>query len=86
VVVTRRSVVDSDFYNMLNKLDVQEGKKDKKITDHVTQVCQAHNQVIVSCLQQVQGLGFARSTTEGSRANNWHKVHVRGNVERNTRS
>ena len=79
-------MVDSDFYNMLNKLDVQEGKKDKKFTNHVTQVCQAHNRVIVSCLQQVQGLGFARSTTEGSRENNWHKVHVRGNVERNTRS
>jgi len=63
VVGNCRLVVDS---NMLNKLDSQEGKKDKKITDHVTQVCQAHNRVIVSCLQQVQGLRFASSTTEGS--------------------
>jgi len=35
--------------------------------DHVTQVCEAHNQVIMSFLQQVQG--GARPTTEGSRGN-----------------
>ena len=37
------SVVESDFYTKLKKLDVKEGKKDKLFTDHVTQACEAHN-------------------------------------------
>jgi len=55
VVGNRGSVVESDFYTKLKKLDVQEGKKDKLFADHVTQVCEAHNRVIVSFLQQVPG-------------------------------
>ena len=50
VVGNRRSVVESDFYTKLKKLDIQERKKDKLFADHVTQVCKAHNQVIVSFL------------------------------------
>jgi len=41
------SVVESDFYPKLKKLDVQEGKKDKLFADHVTEVRKAHNRVIV---------------------------------------
>ena len=67
VVGNRGSVVESDFYTKLKKLDVQEGKKDKLSTDHGTQVREAHHQVIMSFLQQVQG--GARPTTEGSREN-----------------
>jgi len=74
VVGNRRSVVESDFYTKLKKLDIQEGKKDKLFADHVTQVCEAHNWVIVSFLQQVQG--GTRPTTEGSRVNIRHNVHV----------
>jgi len=48
------SVVESDFYTKLKKLDIQEGKKDKLFADHVTQVYEVHNRVIVSFLQQVQ--------------------------------
>ena len=68
------SVVESDFYTKLKKLDIQEGTKDKLFADHVTQVCEAHNRVIVSFLQQVQG--GTRPTTEGSRENIEHNVHV----------
>ena len=68
------SVVESDFHAKLKKLDVQDEKKDKLFADHVTQVCEAHNQVIVSFLQQVQG--GTRPTTEGSRENTGHNVHV----------
>jgi len=50
VVGNRRSVVESDFYTKLKKLDIQEGKKDKLFANHVTQVCEAHNRVIVSFL------------------------------------
>jgi len=74
VVGKRRSVVESDFYTKLKKLDIQEGKKDKLFADHATQVCEAHNRVIVSFLQQVQG--GTRPTTEGSRENIGHSVHV----------
>ena len=79
----RGSVVESDFYTKLKKLDVQEGKKDKLFADHVTQVCKAHNRVIVSFLQQVRG--GMRSPTEGSRENIGHNVHVWLDRERNTR-
>ena len=61
VVGNRGSVVESDFYTTLKKLDVQEGKKDKLFADHVTQVCEAHNRVIMSFFQQ--GQGGTRPTT-----------------------
>jgi len=67
-----RSVVESDFYTKLKKLDVQGQKVAKLFADHVTQVCEVHNQVIVPFLQQVQG--FARPTTEGSREKIGHNV------------
>ena len=68
------TVVKSDFYTKLKKLDIQEGQKDKLYADHVTQICKAHNWVIVPFLQQVQG--GTRPTTEGSRENIGHNVHV----------
>ena len=84
VVGNRGSVVESDYYTKLKKLDIQEGKKDKLFVDHVTQVCEAHNRVIVSFLQQVRGV--TRPTTEGSRKSIEHNVQVWGDRERNTRS
>jgi len=69
-VSNRGFVVDSDFYAKLKKLDVQERKKDKHFADHVKQVCEALNRVIVSFLQQVQR--FVRPTIEGSKENIWH--------------
>jgi len=83
VVGNRGSVVKSDFYTKLKKLDTQEGEKDKLFADHVTQVSEAHNRIIVSFLQQVQG--GTRPTTEGSRENIGHNVHKSGDRERNTR-
>ena len=74
MVINRGSVVESNFYTKLKKLDIQEGNKDKLFPDHVTQVCEAHNRVIVSFLQQVQG--GTRPATEGSRENTGHNVHV----------
>jgi len=74
MVGNRGSVVEGDFYNKLKKLHVKEGKKDKLFADRVTQVCEAHNLVVVSFLQQVQG--GARPTTEGSGENIGHNVHL----------
>jgi len=66
--------VESNFYTKLKKLHVQEGKRDKLFADYVTQVREAHNQVIVSFLQQMQG--GTRPATEGSRETIGHNVHV----------
>jgi len=77
-------VVESDFCTKLKKLDVEDGKIDKLFADHVTQVREAQNRVIVSSFQQVQG--GTRPTTEGSRENIGHNVHVWGDREKNTRS
>jgi len=74
VVCTCGSAVEGDFYTKLKKLDVQEGKKDKLLADHVTPVCEAHDRVILSFLQQVQG--GARPAIEGWRENIGHNVHV----------
>ena len=74
VVGNRGSVNENEFSTKLKKLDIQKGKKDNLFPDHVTQVCKTHNQVIVSFLQQVQG--GTRPTTEGSRENIGHNVHV----------
>ena len=82
VVGYHGSVVESDFYTKLKKLDIQEGKKDKLFADHATQICEAHHLVIVSFLQQVQG--GTRPTTKGSRENIGHNVHVIGDRGRNT--
>ena len=67
------SVVESDFYTILKKLQVHR-KKYKLFADHLTQVCEAHKCVIVSFLQQVQG--GTMPTAEGSRENIGHNVHV----------
>ena len=64
------SVVESDFYTKLKKLDVHQGKKDKLFADYVRRVCEVHNRVIVSFLQQVQG--GTRPTTEGPREHIWY--------------
>ena len=74
VVGNRGSVFESDFYTILKKLHVQEGEKYNLFADHVTLVYEAHNWVIVSFLQQVQG--GTRLTAEGSRENIGHNVHV----------
>ena len=72
VLGNRGSIVESDFYTKLKKLDVEKENKDKIY--HITQVCEVHHQTILSFLQQVHGL--ARSNTEGSREYIGHNVHV----------
>jgi len=56
------------------RLMYKKGEKDKLFAQHVTPVCKVHNQAIVSFLQEVQG--GARPTTERSRDNIGHNVHV----------
>ena len=74
VVGNHGSVDESDFYTKLKRLDVQKGQKDKLFADHLKQICEAHNPVIVSFFQQMQG--GTRPTTEGTREKIGHNLHV----------
>jgi len=38
----RGAVVEDDFYNKLERLNVQEGEKDKILLAHVQRICEAH--------------------------------------------
>jgi len=62
-VVKRRSEVGSDFYTKLKKIVVPEEQDNKSL--HETHVCEAHDRVMLSFHQQVQGL--ARPNMDGSR-------------------
>jgi len=44
----RGAVVEDDFYNKLERLSVQAGKKDKILAAHVQCVCEAHDMVMRS--------------------------------------
>ena len=49
----RGTVVEDDFYNKFEKLNVQAGKKDKILLAHVQRICEAHDTVIRSYYQQI---------------------------------
>jgi len=57
------------------KLVAPEENKHSLFADHVTQVCEAHDRVTLSFLQQ-QVKGLAHPKAEGSRENIERKVHV----------
>jgi len=47
--------VEDDFYNKLEKLNVQAGKRDKILLAHVQRICEAHDTVMRSYYQQMHG-------------------------------
>ena len=48
----RGAVVEDDFYNKLEKLNVQAGKRDKILLAHVQRICEAHDTVMQTYYQQ----------------------------------
>ena len=64
--VTRRrgAVVEDDFYNKLEKLNVQAGKRDKILlaAAHVQHICEAYYTVLRSYYQQTHGSSGADAT------------------------
>ena len=66
--------MESDFYEKLEKLDVQAQTKDKIFSDHLTQVCEAHGQVISSYFRQIHGSPGADA--RGSRNNIGENLNV----------
>jgi len=59
----RGAVVEDDFYNKLEKLNVQAGKRDKILLTHVQRTCKAHDTVMRSYYQQIHGSSGADATT-----------------------
>jgi hypothetical protein len=58
----RGAVVEDDFDNKLERLNVQAGKKDKILVAHVQRIFEAHDTVIRPYYQQI-GLSGAEATT-----------------------
>ena len=59
----RGAVVEDDFYNKLEKFNVQAGKRDKIMFAHGQRICEAHNTVMRSYYQQIHGSSGADATT-----------------------
>jgi len=57
------AVLEDDFYNKLEKLNVQAGKRDKILAAHVQRICEAHDTVMRSCYQQIHGSSRADTMT-----------------------
>jgi len=60
----RGAVVEDDFYNKLEKLNVQAGKRDKIMLAHVQRICKVHDTVMQSychkCTKKLEVFGFWR--------------------------
>ena len=61
----RGAVVEHDFYNKREKLNVQAGKRDnlKILLAHVQRICEVHDTVMRSYYQQIHGSSWADATT-----------------------
>ena len=59
----RGAVVEDAFYNKLDKLKAQAGKRDKIILAHLQRICEAHDTVMRSYFQQIHGSSRADTTT-----------------------
>jgi len=57
----RGAVVEDDFYNKLERLNVQAGRKSNILAAHVQRICEANDTVMRSYYQQILGcLGLTR--------------------------
>jgi len=59
----RGAVVEDDFYNKLDRLNVQAGKKEKILAAYVQRICEAHDTVMRSYYLQIHGSSGADVTT-----------------------
>ena len=55
--------MEDDFYNKLEKLNIQAGKRDEILLAHVRRICEAHETVMRSYYQQIHGSSGADATT-----------------------
>ena len=59
----RGAVVEDEFYNKLERLNIQAGKKDKILAAHMQRIYEAHDTVMRSYYQQIHGSSRADTTT-----------------------
>jgi len=59
----RGAVVENDFYNKLEKFNIQARKRDKILVAHVQRICEAHDTAMRSYYQQIHGSSGADATT-----------------------
>jgi len=59
----RGAVGEDDFYNKLEKLNVQAGNLDTILEAHVQRICEAHDTVMRSYYQQIYWSSGAHATT-----------------------
>ena len=57
------AVMEDDFYNKLERLNVQAGEKDKIVAAHVQRICEAHDTVTRCYYQQIHSSSGADATT-----------------------
>jgi len=67
VAERRGAVVEDDFYNKLEKLNVQAGKRDKMLLAHVQRICEAHDTVMRSYYQQIHTSVCERHSEDSGR-------------------
>ena len=58
----RGALEEDDFYNKLEKLNLQAGKKDKILLAHVQHICEAHDTVMRPYYQPIHGSSGADAT------------------------
>ena len=75
----RGAVVEDDFYNKLEKINVQVGKQDKVLLAHVQRICEAHDTVMRSYYQQIHGSSGADATTSMENLGEQVYVHITHN-------
>ena len=76
----RGAVVEDDFYNKLDKLNVQAGEKDKILLAHVQRICEAHDTVMRFYYQQIHGSSGADATTSMENIGEQVYVQITHNV------
>ena len=59
----RSIMISNGFYNKLERLSVQAGKKDKTLAAHVQRIREAHDTVMRSYYQQIHRSSGADATT-----------------------
>jgi len=59
----RGVVVEDDLYNKLKRLSLQAEKRDNILAAHVQRICEAHDTVIRSYCQRIDGSSGADATT-----------------------
>ena len=72
----RGAVVEDDFYNELEKINVPAGNRDKILLAHVQRICEAHDTVMRSYYQQIHRSSGADAMTSRSMENIGEQVYV----------